>query len=56
MEWLVKSFIDCNMKAYLKTLIALHVEKNTLTKIEHFVLMDLCKIFNINEYSSQIAY
>jgi len=44
------------MKAYLKKLIALHVEKNTLTQIEHFLLMDLCKIFSINEYSNQIAY
>jgi hypothetical protein len=43
------------MKAYLIYLIALRVEKNTLTKVEHFLLMDLCKIFSINEYSSQIV-
>ncbi len=28
-----KKFTNCNMKAYLKNLIALHVEKNTLTKV-----------------------
>jgi len=28
-----KKFTNCNIKAYLKKIIALHVEKNTLTKV-----------------------
>jgi hypothetical protein len=56
MEQFIKSFTNCNTKMYLNFLIALHVEKNTLTKAKHFLLMDLSRIFSINEYSSQIAY
>jgi hypothetical protein len=40
------------LKAYLKISIALHAKKNTLTKLGHFLLMDLCKVLNINECES----
>jgi hypothetical protein len=47
-----KKVHQLQLKAYLKTLITLHVEKKTLTKAKHFLLMDLHKVLNINEYKS----
>jgi hypothetical protein len=31
----------------------LHAKKNTLTKIEDFLLINPCEVLNINEYESK---